>query len=236
MKKREIERLNGYDEGCYCPRRFYSTRRREIKDLFNKDIRTTWIKNLPLRHRYFRFYYTFYPLAVESFNFDGYDLVVSSSARYAHGIITKPSTVHVSYVNSPARFLWEDNLIPQDLLAQPIIRWQKAWDTVASQRPDYLIANSKAPARKIEKYWGRKVDAVIYPFVDLENFVAVDSIGLAPAAISGSDPLGNKGYFLIVSRLNEWKRIDIAVEAFTKLNLPLYIIGSGSERRNLEKI
>src|SRR3989338_7594081 len=58
--------------------------RREIKDLFNKDIRTTWIKNLPLRHRYFRFYYTFYPLAVESFNFDGYDLVVSSSARYAH--------------------------------------------------------------------------------------------------------------------------------------------------------
>ena len=210
--------------------------RREIKDLFNKDIRTTWIKNLPLRHRYFRFYYTFYPLAVESFNFDGYDLVVSSSARYAHGIITKPSTVHVSYVNSPARFLWEDNLIPQDLLAQPIIRWQKAWDTVASQRPDYLIANSKAPARKIEKYWGRKVDAVIYPFVDLEKFMAVDSIGMSHELVEGSIPLGNKGYFLIVSRLNEWKRLDIAVETFTKINLPLYIIGDGSERENLEKM
>ncbi len=208
---------------------------REIRELFNKDIRTTWIQNLPLRDRYFRYHYTFYPLAIESLNFNGYDLIISSSARYAHGIITKPSTVHVAYVNSPARFLWEDNLIPQDLLVQPIIRWHQAWDVVASKRPDYLIANSKTPAKRIEKYWGRKVDAVIYPFADLEKFVAVNSIGLDPSTSSGFNLLGNKGYFLIVSRLNEWKRVDIAVEAFTKLNVPLYVIGDGPDRSNLEK-
>ena len=82
--------------------------RKEIKKLSNKDIKTTWVDKLPLKEKLFRYYYSLYPLAIESINFDEYDLVCSSSARYAHGIITKPGTVHVAYVNSPARFIWND--------------------------------------------------------------------------------------------------------------------------------
>lgn len=198
----------------------------EIKKSFNKNIRTTWLQNLPLRDGYFKFYYAFYPLAIESLNFKGYDLVISSSARYAHGLITHPETIHIAYINSPARFLYQEGIAPKNLFMRPVLRWHRAWDLVASKRPDYIIANSKTPAGNSEKYWRRGVDEIIYPFVEIQN-----------NSLENGEKIKAEGnYFLIISRLNKWKRLDIAVEAFTKLNLPLYIIGSGSERRNLEKI
>lgn len=207
--------------------------KREIKKLNNKDIRTTWVDNFPLKEKLFRYYYSLYPLAVESFNFDGYDLVVSSSARYAHGVITKPGTVHVAYVNSPARFVWQADLAPKGFFADRIVNWHKAWDRVASARPDYIIANSKTPSTRIEKYWNRKSDAIIYPFVDLSRFSSESPKRLN---LSGRFSILEGAYFLVVSRLSKWKRIDIAVEACKDLKLPLVIVGRGDDKENLKII
>lgn len=201
--------------------------KREIRKLSNKDIRATWVNKLPLKEKLFRYYYSLYPLAIESFNFDGYDLVCSSSARYAHGIITKPGTVHVAYVNSPARFIWQEGLAPRGILSGKIISWHKAWDKVASTRPDYIIANSKTPSARIEKYWNRKVDSIINPFVDLTRFCIKTSEKLY---------LPVKDYFLIVARVSNWKRIDFAIEACNDLKLPLVIVGRGDYKENLKSI
>ncbi len=206
--------------------------KREIRKLSNKDIRTTWVNKLPLKEKLFRYYYSLYPLAIESFNFDGYDLVCSSSARYAHGIITKPGTVHMAYVNSPARFIWQEGLAPKGIFSDNIISWHKAWDKVASNRPDYIVANSKTPAKRIEKYWNRKPDATIYPFVDTERFTRSIPIRLDP---KGSN-LGISDYFLVVSRLNRWKKADLAIEACNDLKLPLVIVGRGDYKENLKSI
>lgn len=209
--------------------------RKEIKKQSNKEIRTTWVANLPFKERLFRYYYIFYPIAIESFNFDGYDLVVSSSARYAHGIITKPNTVHVAYVNNPARFIWQEDLTPKGILLGKIISWHKAWDKVASNRPDYIVANSKTPAKRIEKYWNRKPEATIYPFVDMERFARPAPIGLGP---KGSNPSrkGVRNYFLVVSRLKRWKRIDLAIQVCNELKLPLVIVGQGEGKERLQRL
>lgn len=192
-----------------------------------KEIKTTWVQELPFKQKLFRYYYSFYPLAVESFNFDGYDLVVSSSARYAHGVITKPETVHVAYVNSPARFIWQDGLAPRGFVPRQIIGWHKNWDRVASTRPDYVIANSKTPALRMEKYWKRKPDTIIYPFIDLSLFAP-------PSAASAKAGTGD--YFLTVSRLSKWKRIDLAVEACRDLGLTLKVVGAGEDMARLKSL
>ena len=197
--------------------------REEIRRLTGKRIRTSWLQRFPLGDRLYRYYYSLYPLAIESFNFDGYDLVLSSSARYAHGVLTKPPVLHIAYVNSPARFLWEERQVPKNPLAKPIIRWHRSWDRAASQRPDFIIANSRTPEARIEKFWDRKADAVIYPFVDISD-------------PSPSGRARKEDYFLLIGRLNRWKRVDIAVRAFSNLGRRLYIIGSGPERYCLERM
>ena len=99
--------------------------REEIRRLTGKRIRTSWLQRFPLGDRLYRYYYSLYPLAIESFNFDGYDLVLSSSARYAHGVLTKPPVLHIAYVNSPARFLWEERQVPKNPLAKPPCIYRK---------------------------------------------------------------------------------------------------------------
>ena len=200
--------------------------RSRVKSFFGKEIRTTWLQKLPFRETLFRFYYLFYPLAIESFNFDRYDLVISSSARYAHGVITKPGTLHLSYVNSPARFLYQKDLTPKLPFARLITLWHKSWDRVAAWRPDYIVANSQTPAKRIKKFWKREVDSVIYPFVDWPD---IDPSVPNPGREKGS-------YFLLISRLNGWKKVDLAVKVFSLINRPLYIIGIGPERKHLEKM
>lgn len=200
-----------------------------------KDIKTTWLQNIFLGHSFYRYYYTLYPIAIESINLDGYDLVISSSARYAHGVLTKPGTVHIAYVNSPARFLWQDNLAPKSIFAKPILSWHRCWDKVACHRPDYVIANSKSPAKRIKNYWGREADSVIYPFVDLARFEDGSPSKEVDLSISNKFNL-NKQYFLIVTRLNKWKNVDIAINACRNLGFNLYIVGSGPDFNRLNKL
>ena len=200
--------------------------RRELKIKDDKETRTSWLQRFPAREKLFRHYYSLYPLAIESFCFDDYDLVISSSARYAHGVITKPETTHIAYVNSLARFLWDEALSPKNILVQPVLRWHRTWDRVASLRPDFIIANSRTPAKRIETHWGRRADTIIYPFVDLEKFE------ISP----GTQEEDTEGYFLIVSRLEDWKRIDLAIKSCNRLSRKLYIVGEGRDGGRLKNL
>ncbi len=130
-------------------------------EIDHKRIKTSFIQKIPLAKYFFKALLPIYPLAFESFDFSNYDLVISSTTRFAKGIITKPKTIHVSYVNSIPRFLWEDAK-QQDylnpiirLLVQPALIWLKKWDRVASARVDRFIANSQNVKKKIKKVYGQ---------------------------------------------------------------------------------
>lgn len=168
------------------------------------------------------------PTAIESFNLNEYDIILSSSSSVAKGVITKPDTMHICYCHSPMRYGWEFSHeyagkmagkggIKSKLLSY-FLTAIRLWDNVSSDRVDYYIANSENVAKRIYKHY-RRDSVVIHPPVrcSLFNVSEVD-----------------EDYFLIVSRLQEYKRIDLAVEAFNELGLPLVIIGDGPERNKLE--
>lgn len=196
----------------------------------SNKIYTSGLQKIPFSARLEKVLLPLYPLAFESFDFSSYDLVISSSSRFAHGIITGPNTLHVCYMNSPARFLWEGRGYWGDRgdlgegLTSPISSVMRMWDWAASQRVDCFIANSNYTAARIRKYYGRE-STVIYPFVD--------GVFLESRAKS----LESRGsFFLVVSRLVPWKRIDLAVSACTALNLPLKIVGVGPDLGRLRKV
>jgi len=204
----------------------------------NSQPQTSFMQQLPLKKALNRAYFPLYPLAFESFDLTGYDVVLSSSTRFAHGVITRPETAHICYMNSPGRMFWEPQayfrgtpLLRKAL--SPLLGRLRVWDYAAAQRVDYFVANSGSVKRKIKKYYGRDAE-VIYPFVELERFSAGSRRGRT-LEISGSVPHG-VGYFLVVSRLAAWKRIDIAIEACNQLKLPLVVVGEGPDRARLEKL
>lgn len=195
----------------------------------NIDLKTSFMQKFPLKKQLNRIYAPFllYPLAFESFDFSEYDVVLSLSARFAHGIITKPYTKHICYMNSPGRMIWEShNYFEYEKfnklnLLMPSLTALRLWDFTAAQRVDYFIANSTLPKSRINKYYQRD-SIIVYPFVETNKF-----------------PLNkytSSEYFLIISRLLAWKRIDIAIKAFNKLNLPLKIIGEGPEHDRLRSL
>jgi glycosyltransferase involved in cell wall biosynthesis len=174
--------------------------------------------------------FPFMPTAVESFDFNDYDIVLSSSSSVAKGIITKPDTIHICYCHSPMRYAWEfsheyaGKMAGKGSLKSRLLSYfltgMRIWDNVSADRVDYFIANSENVAKRIWKHY-RRESVVIHPPVRCKLFNISDV---------------DEDYFLIVSRLQEYKKIDIAVEAFNKLGLPLIIIGDGPEREKLEKM
>jgi len=174
------------------------------------------------------------PLAFESFTFDEFDLVISVTSEAAKGIITKPKTKHICYCLTPTRYLWSGyDIYFSDpflkFLSKPIVSYLRTWDKIAAQRPDAYIAISKEVQGRISKYYGRK-STVVYPPLSISNsqFLISNQFPNSKSKI--------ENYFLIVSRLVPYKRIDLAIEAFNKLKLPLKIIGSGSEESKLKSI
>jgi len=178
-----------------------------------------------------------FPKMTESWDFFDYDLVISSSSAFTHGIITNGKPKHLCYVQSPARYLWDRthdvlNRADKGVLG-PIRRRYlertfhklRAWDAEAADRPDKLIAASKEIQRRVELYWRRDSD-VIYP--------PVDDYWLTPGAEAHEPPL--HGYFLIVSTLVHYKRIELAIEACNKGGKQLKIVGEGPDRNRLEKL
>ncbi len=199
-------------------------------DFRKVKIITSFMQKLPFKKQLYKFYLLLYPLAFESFNFNDFDIVISSSTRFAHGVITKPTTTHIWYCHTPSRYLWLDQKhIPAYFgwLYNLFVPHLKTWDKIAARRTDFIIANSKNVSKKIKELYNRDSE-VIYPFVDLEKFSQQPTI-------NKQQPM-TRDYFLIVTRLVPWKRVDIAVRAFNKLGWPLIIIGEGPDKKFLQKI
>lgn len=190
------------------------------------EVRLSFLDKLPFIREHHQPFLPLYPLAFESFDLKGYDLVLSISSAFAHGVITPPQTSHISYCLTPPRFLWDyhhyaegESLSPlaRALLA-PILLYLRLWDLAASRRVDRFLAISRTVQRRIAKYWGREAE-VIYPPIDVSSFTLSD---------------GYDDYFLVVSRLVPYKRLDLAVQAFSELKLPLMVVGDGRDRARLQ--
>lgn len=189
----------------------------------NFKVIPSFLQKFPLAKGHHEFYPWLTPLSFESFNFDEFDVVISITSAEAKGIITKPKTLHICYCLTPTRYLWGDcwnYRVP--LVLQPIISRLRVWDQIASQRPDVYLAISKNVAQRIKKYYHRDAK-VIYPPVDTKKWTLQTS------------NFKHQTYFLLVSRLVPYKKVDIAIEAFNEIGLPLKIIGTGVEMKRLKR-
>lgn len=206
-----------------------------------RDIRTSFLQKLPGMPKNYKYYLPLMPKAIESFDFTGFDLVLSDSSAFAKGVKTKKPTVHICYCHTPTRYLWEVmdeylsgtkyNFILKTLAKLYLELRLKRWDIKAAQRPDKFIANSQTVKDRIKKYYHRDAE-VIYPPVDTEFFKPSPPAPLPQAGEGGQGP--GEGYFFTASRLEPYKKIDLVVEAFNQLNLPLKVAGSGSQILNLK--
>jgi glycosyltransferase involved in cell wall biosynthesis len=204
----------------------------------HNKICTSFLQRFPkiLRKRY-HWLLPFFPVAPETFDLREYDLIISSSGAWSKGIIIKLNTTHIAYIHSPMRFVWDYNekYLSEDrkeklkFLVRPFLTYLRIWDKSASDRPDYLIANSKYTKDRIEKYY-RRESVVICPPVNSPSLIR-------PSVTFSQREKGDEDkYFLIVSRLSTYKKIDCVIEAFNKLELPLVIIGEGRDEKRLKSI
>jgi glycosyltransferase involved in cell wall biosynthesis len=194
------------------------------------DIRTTWMDRLPGIHQNHQPYLLLYPLAFGGLELEGYDLVISNKSAFCLGVRTPPQTHHICYCLTPTRFVWDfDTYVDREQvggvarrLVHPFLGWLQRWERAAVDRVDSFVAISREVQSRVKRLYGRD-SVVIYPPVNTRNFLP--------------DPAGcHDGYFLVISRLIPYKRIDLAVRAFTQLGLPLWIGGDGRDRAGLEAI
>ena len=190
------------------------------------NIRASRLNDIPRIERVYRFCLPLFPRLIESFDLRNYDLIVSSSHCVAKGVFPH-CALHISYVHAPMRYVWDmhDAYFGRggSLLARVGMflwrRYLQRWDVAASKRVDYFLANSRNVAAKIQKLYGRQA-TVIHPPVDLRTF-----------RLGGRQ----EPYYLIVSALVPYKRIDVAIRAFNEMRLPLKIVGEGPLRSRLER-
>ena len=190
---------------------------------------TSFLQRLRPTSRTFRPLLPLYPHAIESLDLRGYDVVVSSSSAWAHGVLVDPGAVHVCYCHNPFRYAWserEATLRARGPLLRPPLRlllnrWRQ-WDYIAAQRVDAYVANSHLTASRVRRYLGREA-TVLHPPVELERFapVPVERIG---------------AHYLVLAELMAHKRIDVAVRAFNALGRPLVVVGDGPELRRLRRM
>ncbi|MGB4965881.1 MAG: glycosyltransferase [Microgenomates group bacterium] len=196
------------------------------------DFKTSFIQKLPEFIKSNRtLCVSLYPFAFESLNFSSYDVIISLTSSFAKSIVTRPDTLHICYMLSPTRFLWDQPEAYPSLmerLAQHTLytRYLKTWDRIAANRPDKLIGISKIVCKNIKKYY-QKESETIYPPFDIDYWN-----GFKPTPTSALRSRGE--YYLVVSRLEQYKRIDLVIKTFNKLNKKLIIIGSGSQLERLK--
>lgn len=187
---------------------------------------TSFLQRLRPSARTFRALFPLYPAAVESFDLSAYDLVTSSSSAWAHAVLCDGRTLHVSYCHNPFRYAWNDrertlahyrNPLMREVMRGVFHRWRQ-WDWIAAQRTDRYVANSHTTRERIRTYFGREA-AVVYPPVDNQRF--------APGPVHG--------HYAVVSELMPHKQIDVAIEAFNRLRLPLVVVGDGPAARALRR-
>jgi glycosyltransferase involved in cell wall biosynthesis len=193
----------------------------------HRNVNTSFLQRLRPTARTFRPLLPLYPYAMESIDLSDYDVVVSSSSAWAHGVIVPPEAVHVCYCHNPFRYAW--NAREQTLaqhrqpvraaLGMVLQRW-RMWDFVAAQRVDRYVANSETTRRRIHRYFARE-STVLHPPVQTSRFTPVASPG---------------GAYMVLSELMPHKRIEVAVQAFNELRLPLLVVGNGPDARRLRRM
>lgn len=200
-----------------------------MPDLYRRwDIRTSFMDRLPLVKRHHQLFLPLYPLAFESFDFSEYDLVLSNKSGFCHGIVTSAETLHICYCLTPTRYLWDFERYAQRegigrwgrALLQPALSLLRLWDRLAADRVDHFIAISRTVQRRIARFY-RRDSVVIYPPVDTERF--------EPGART-------EDFYLVVSRLVPYKRVDLVVQALLQLDRPLVVVGDGRDRPKLEAL
>jgi glycosyltransferase involved in cell wall biosynthesis len=196
--------------------------------LHGTPIKTSWLQHAPGIRRYYRYYFLLYPLAVRSLKLPHYDLVISSSSGYVKGIAAPRDAMHVCYCHTPMRWAWNFDGYSEREAMNPMMRTVlqgltsalRQWDIGASRQPDHFIANSKVVAERIQRAYGRTAE-VIHPPIDVDRFQPADE---------------TDDYYLLLSRMVSYKRLDLAVEACTRMKKRLIVIGTGPGREHLESI
>ncbi|MDA3840654.1 MAG: glycosyltransferase [Patescibacteria group bacterium] len=195
----------------------------------NRRVETSIIQRLPGGIKHYQWYMPFMPMAVEFFDLDEYDLVISDASAFVKGVITPSETPHICYCHTPTRYLWDyTHKYIKELgynkyfkkIISLVLNKVRVWDKAAADRVDYFIANSNTVKRRISKYY-RRSSKVIYPPVETGLFNIAENVG---------------DFFLIGARLSPYKRFDIVIEAFKKTNLKLKIFGSGVDEKRLREI
>ncbi|MFA5009756.1 MAG: glycosyltransferase [Patescibacteria group bacterium] len=184
-----------------------------------------------------KFLIPFYAQAIESFDFNDFDVVISSSHSFAKNILTNPDTIHISYIHSPMRYVWDawhsylagqrvsrlNGILGVGLVRNTVVNilhHLRLWDRLGASRVDQFVANSHYVADRIRKFY-RRESIVIYPPVD------TDKIQISHE---------HKNYFIAIARLSQYKRLDLVVQACNELNLPLIVIGTGEMEAELKKL
>ncbi len=195
--------------------------------LKSKKIHTSFLQKIPGARRHYQKMLPLMPFALEQFDLQAYDLVISSESGPAKAVVARPDALHVCYCHSPMRYVWDHyHVYRRDLgrlgkfvmtIAAPFLR---IWDVTTSARVDAFIANSAHVARRIRRVYNREA-TVIYPPVAVDDFKPVDETG---------------DFYLCAGQLVAYKRVDIAVRAFTRLNKRLVVIGEGAQMAELKKI
>jgi glycosyltransferase involved in cell wall biosynthesis len=195
--------------------------------LSGRTVHSSFLQRLRPSARTFRALFPLYPTAIESVDLSDYDLVVSSSSAWAHAVFCDEGTVHVSYCHNPFRYVWNDcdetlarrrDPLTRAFLRGAFRRWRQ-WDWIAARRTDRYVANSRATQERIRAYFGREA-SVVYPPVETRRF--------SPGSVGD--------HYAVVAELMPHKQIDVAIEAFNKLRLPLIVVGDGPDTRRLRRI
>lgn len=192
-----------------------------------RKVTTSFLQSIPGSKRWYRHMLPFGPLALESLDLSGYDLVLSSESGPAKGAISQTDSCHICYCHSPMRYLW-DLYSSYRQSFNPFVRtafslsahYLRMWDVLAANRVDYFVANSQNVANRIRKHYRREA-AVIYPPVNVASGYLAEHID---------------DYYLVVSRLIDYKRVDLAIQVCNRLRRRLRIIGDGDQYRTLRKL
>jgi glycosyltransferase involved in cell wall biosynthesis len=193
-----------------------------------RDVRSSFMQRLPFVKRHHQPFLPLFPMAFEGFDLSEYDLVISDSSAFAKGVITRPDALHICYCHTPMRYAWSfENYVARERVGgvarvalAPVMNWLRLWDYATAGRVDYFIANSPAVAARIAKYY-RRESVYIPPPVETSRF---------------SVSRRHSDYFLIISRLIPYKRVDLAIKAFNQTGLPLRVVGSGRDEKALRAI
>jgi len=203
----------------------------------HRRVHASFLQRLRPTARSFRALLPLYPRAMEALDLSAYDLVISSSSAWAHGVRVAPGAVHVSYCHNPFRYAWsarEATLSRFDGVGRPaleaILRRWRSWDRRAARRVDLYVANSETTRKRIWDFWGREA-RVVHPPVEIGRFVPRGpEAGGANGKADGEEP------HLVLSELVSHKRIEVAVEAFNRLGRPLVVVGDGPESDRLARL